>query len=380
MKQLMLIVCVVLGSFASVSFARTSESQHQSIETTPTIQLALLLDTSGSMDGLIDQARNQLWQVVNQFANVSKAGVRPRLEVALFEYGNDRLSAQSGYIRQVTPLTTELDRVSEGLFTLTTSGGSEYCGQVIDTAVNQLQWTQRQGDIRMVLIAGNEPFSQGPVPFKHAIVGAQQRDIVVNTIFAGAAEQGISLGWREGARLAGGEYMSIDQNQKVVHINAPQDEQIAALNQQLNQTYLPYGSEGKVAAQRQAEQDSQSGNISAGLLAKRAKSKASGFYRNESWDLVDAVAEKDVAVAELAEESVPEPMKPMSVEQREQFVAEKAAERKRLQQRIVELTEARDAYVAKVRSEMVQQNTMDEALTAAIKKQVKRKDYRLEPL
>src|SRR3954471_19366582 len=88
----------------------------------PLIQLALLLDTSNSMDGLIDQARSQLWTVVNHLAKTRKDGQTPRLEVALYEYGNDGLAADSGYVRQVLAFTEDLDSVSEKLFGLRTNG------------------------------------------------------------------------------------------------------------------------------------------------------------------------------------------------------------------------------------------------------------------
>ena len=97
----------------------------------PRIQVAILLDTSNSMDGLIDQTRNQLWQVVNEFASARQNGVAPILEIALFEYGNDNNSRSSGYVRKLSAFTRELDQVSEGLFSLTTNGGNEYCGFAI---------------------------------------------------------------------------------------------------------------------------------------------------------------------------------------------------------------------------------------------------------
>ena len=97
----------------------------------PRIQVAILLDTSNSMDGLIDQTRNQLWQVVNEFASARQNGVTPILEIALFEYGNDNNAHKSGYVRMLHAFTRELDQVSEGLFSLTTSGGNEYCGFAI---------------------------------------------------------------------------------------------------------------------------------------------------------------------------------------------------------------------------------------------------------
>src|SRR5439155_15224684 len=129
----------------------------------PLIQLAILLDTSGSMDGLIDQARSQLWTIVNHLARTKKNGQTPRLEVALYEYGNDGLTRESGWVRQVLPLGEDLDAVSEKLFALRTNGGSEFCGKVIDTSLKELKWSETAGVYKTIFIAGNEPCTQGNV-------------------------------------------------------------------------------------------------------------------------------------------------------------------------------------------------------------------------
>lgn len=97
------------------------------------IQVALLLDTSNSMDGLIDQAKSRLWNIVNTLTTVKYNGQAPQVEIALYEYGNDGLKDEN-YIRQITPLTQDLDLVSEKLFALRTNGGNEYCGAVIRDA------------------------------------------------------------------------------------------------------------------------------------------------------------------------------------------------------------------------------------------------------
>src|SRR5262245_12214456 len=106
----------------------------------PVVQLVLLLDTSNSMDGLIEQAKSQLWKIVNEFITAKQNGQRPDLQVALFEYGKSSLSAKGGYIRMVQPLTNDLDKISEELFALRTNGGEEYCGWVIQEAVQRLGW------------------------------------------------------------------------------------------------------------------------------------------------------------------------------------------------------------------------------------------------
>jgi len=101
------------------------------------IMLALLLDTSNSMDGLIDQAKSQLWKIVNELASARcHDGSRPKIRIALYEYGNDGLPSSEGYIRHVSPLTDDLDLILKGCFSLKTYGGNEFCGQVIKTSLH----------------------------------------------------------------------------------------------------------------------------------------------------------------------------------------------------------------------------------------------------
>lgn len=348
----------------------------------PKIQLAILLDTSGSMDGLIDQTRNQLWQVVNEFSSVKKNGVTPILEVALFEYGNDGNSRDTGFVRMLNNFTRELDEVSEGLFSLTTNGGSEYCGFAIKTAVLSLNWSHSPHDIKTIFIAGNEPFTQGPVNYRDALILASQHGIAINTIHAGDHQLGIDTGWQAGASLAGGDYMSIDANRRTVHIIAPQDKRISELNSQLNNTYVPYGKQGAEKSRRQYTQDNESQKISAGLLAKRARTKSSSYYSNAKWDLVDAIEEGEVddqALANIDESNLPSAMQQMSIKEKKSYVLKKSDKRKAIKKEILTLSKARDGYVAKQNKQLAaSEPTMSDALAQAIKKQAKQKNYQFE--
>ncbi len=386
------VLSVLLVSMSHTILAKTVETQGEqalSVEvnniqpiTAPRIQLAILLDTSSSMDGLIDQTRNQLWQVVNEFSTATQNGVKPILEVALFEYGNDSLAEKKGFIRRLNQFTRELDKVSEGLFSLTTNGGEEFCGFAIQEAVNSLQWSDVDSDIKTIFIAGNEPFTQGPVNYQSALELAKQRGIAINTIHAGDHQEGIDTGWQSGAVLAGGSYMSIDANQQVVHIESPQDVHIALLNKKLNDTYIPYGEKGAENKSRQLEQDKESSTISAGLMSKRARSKSSSFYSNSKWDLVDALKEGEVAeeaLAVMAPAALPEPMKNMTASERKQYVAEKAEERSRINKEIVTLSKSRDAFVAKQKqAQAAAEPSMGDALTKAVRQQAEQKDFIFE--
>ena len=255
-----LLAIAAVMAFNSRSPAELS-SAHTEANKDQTIMLALLLDTSNSMDGLIDQAKSQLWKIVNELAAAKTSnGSRPNITIALYEYGNDGLPALEGYIRQVSPFTQDLDVISEKLFALTTNGGNEFCGHVIKTSLNQLAWSSSPEDVKMIFIAGNESFTQGEVPYRAACSMAKEKNVIVNTIFCGNFSEGVESGWKTGAVITGGSYMSIEQNNRTVYIPTPYDEKIEAMNERLNNTYVFYGKEGSARKQLQSLQDKNAGS------------------------------------------------------------------------------------------------------------------------
>ena len=340
----------------------------------PVVKIALLLDTSNSMDGLINQAKSQLWDIVNQFA-YAKCGnnSRPGLQIALYQYGNDDLASQEGYVQQVLGFSSDLDEISSKLFSLTTNGGEEFCGQVIHQSLRQLDWGKNEDDLKMIFIAGNEPFTQGKKDFRESVINAKEKDVIVNTIFCGSYTQGISTHWQEGALLGGGEYMAIDHNRQVVHIKTPYDEIIIRLNARLNNTYVSYGAMGVSSMEKQVEQDSEAMVLQEVVAVKRAVSKSSQFYNNAEWDLVDASSRKDFDLAKIKKETLPESLQGKSEGQIKVFLAEKKAERQKVQKEIQEANAKREAYLAKQQKN--ETGELEQAMLHAIKKQASRKNF-----
>lgn len=342
------------------------------------VKIALLLDTSNSMDGLINQAKAQLWDVVNKFTH-AKCGndARPKLEIALYQYGNDNLSSREGYIQQVLNFSSDLDEISEKLFSLTTNGGEEYCGEVINTSLKQLDWGKNPDNLKMIFIAGNEPFTQGKLNYKDAATDAKEKDIIVNTIFCGSYEQGINTEWKNGANLTGGEYMAIDHNRQVVHIDTPYDDIIIKLNSKLNKTYVSYGALGKSKRRAQAAQDANAMEMEKGVAVKRAASKSSRLYKNSTWDMVDASEDKDFDLSKIERDVLPEELKGKSTKEMEAYIQLKKTERSQIQKEIQELSTKREAFISKNQKEG-SKGELENALLEAIQKQAAQKNYKWE--
>jgi hypothetical protein len=344
------------------------------VSDTPVVQIAVLLDTSSSMSGLIEQAKTQLWKLVNEFITAKQDGKTPVVQVALYEYGKDALNAKEHWIRQIEPLTRDLDKVSEELFALTTNGGEEYCGAVIKRATIDLAWDANPKVYKAIFIAGNEPFTQGPVDSKKSCQEAIAKGIIVNTIHCGGEAQGIAEHWNQGALLADGKYLVIDQNQAIVHIEAPQDKEIVKLNEELNKTYINYGAAAPAAKARQAAQDGNAtSKAESGAAVQRTLTKVSANYFNGAWDLVDACKQKDFDIAKVNEADLPEEMKKMSADERKAYITKKTAEREEIQKKVLALNKEREAYVATQRKESSKNDTLDTAMSRALRTQAEKK-------
>jgi hypothetical protein len=364
-----LFLSIGLMSFHPVKEANPGKDQN--------IQLALLLDTSNSMDGLIEQAKSQLWKIVNELAAAKCGdGTQPNIKIALYEYGNDGLPSSEGYIRMVSSFTNDLDLISEKLFSLRTNGGNEYCGHVIQTSLRQLNWSASGNDLKMIFIAGNEPFTQGSVSYRIAGGVAKEKGVVVNTIFCGNFEEGINTSWKDGADITGGSYMSIETNKKTIYVATPFDDKIADCNDRLNKTYIYYGSQGRSKKEAQVMQDNNAATYGQSNVVERAVSKSSKVYDNRSWDLVDASKESEKAIAEADEETLPAEMKGMNAAQRKAYVARKAEERAAIQTEIQTLNKKRQEYIIANTPKDSEEGSLDAAMLRAIRSQAKVKNLK----
>ncbi len=344
-----------------------------------TVQIALILDTSSSMDGLINQARSHLWKMVDDMGKMTRTvdgktrGVR--IELALYEYGNTTLDAKTGFIRQVLPFTSDLDKVAEQLDGLFTRGGDEFAGQVIQTAVNDLRWSKDPDALRFVFLAGNETFNQGPVSAAAAMELAASKDIAVQLIHCG----GQDATWSAASKLAMSDLMTIDQDRVATHIPAPQDAEILQLGGQLNSTYIAYGAEGQASLARQANADASSAKLGAKVALERSQMKSKKGYSNDRWDVVDAVEKDGNWLANAKDADLPEELRGKTLDEKKAVVAAKAGERAALKAKIARLEKERAAFIEaeRARQKTVDAPSLESEMLKGTKKTAAKKGYKL---
>jgi len=365
----------ILINLLSILFISAQLMAHQPTDGKRLIQIAILLDTSNSMDGLIDQAKAQLWNIANEITNAEQDGKTVDFQFALYEYGNDNIPEYKNHVRKVVGFTEDMDLISSHLFALKTRGGQEYCGQVIHNSISELEWRKDAG-MKAIYIAGNESFAQGNFPYAVSCKEAKNKDIVINTIFCGDFEQGINLKWNDGSSLSLGTYNHINQNSETVHFDTPYDDDISMLNQKLNETYISFSEEGRRYKLNQSTQDLNAGQYGRANAAKRAIFKSKSNYKNESWDVIDAEkAGKDIF---QYNDKLPESLKSTSKKELLEKISELGKTRASIQADISCLAKEREAYLEKMRKEASIENPFEASILNSLRKQLLSSGFKIK--
>jgi len=356
-------------NFSSTSNHETSIEIPKQSKNNPKIQAAILLDVSNSMDGLIEQAKAQLWTMVNTMGKAKCNGETPQIEIALYEYGRDNNDVRKGYIKQITPFTSDLDGLSQKLFQLTTNGGEEYCGHVIHTSLNELKWDSASSNYKVIFISGNEDFLQGNVSYTLACTEAKKKGVIVNTIYCGDRLEGIKLHWNLLGECGNGSFTNINSNAKPEDIPTPYDSTLITLNNKLNGTYIYYGAGGKGKKQLQGSMDAANTSVNAYVGVNRAVSKAnSKAYNNSGWDLVDAKEADNKALDKIDYKTLPDSLQKKSKAELETIVNQKSTERAGIQKEMQDINKKREAYIAEEKIKKAKAGNNSQTLESEVEK------------
>ena len=333
----------------------------------PRIEAAFVLDTTGSMSGLIEGAKRKIWSLANRMTD-AQDGVD--LRIALVGY-RDRGDA---YVTKLHDLDGDIDSVHANLLAFHADGGGdgpESVNQALHEAVTRLSWSTGAHVYRVVFLVGDAPphldYVQD-VHFEKTVAEAARRNIVINTIQCGDWTETRSV-WRRIAALGEGEYAAIAADGGMLAVVTPMDGELTRLQAELAATVIPYGSTSERDELR--EKVSVSEKVDSSVVASRLSylSKKGGSVVSGRSDLVDAVAAGDVEPEELSAEALPEPMRAMSPAQRRAHVTKQVERRRELNEQVTEVVKKREAYLDARRAEPEQEDAFDTKVFRAVKSQ-----------
>lgn len=342
----------------------------------PRVDLVFVLDTTGSMGGLIQTAKDKIWSIATTMARAQPA---PEIRIGLVAY-RDR---GDRYVTQVFDLTQDLDSMYAHLMDFQADGGGdgpEAVNQALHDAVSRLSWNTQADTYKAVFLVGDAPPHldyQDDVQYPATVALARQRGIVINTIQCG--NQGDTVQpWRQIAALGAGDYLKVDQDGGALALNTPFDETLARLSARLDETRLYYGDE-KVQAEKRAKLAATSkleAAASPAVKARRAAFNASASGAANllgDRELVDEVASGRVRLEDIRQDELPAPLKAMAPEAQSSYLREHAAQRAEIKKEMADVAAKRDAWLGEqVAKSGGASDTLDAKLFGTLRKQAKR--------
>lgn len=338
----------------------------------PVVDVVFVLDTTGSMSGLIQTAKDKIWSIASTMASAQPT---PEIRIGLVGY-RDRGDA---YVTRVVDLDADLDSVYAALMDFQAGGGGdtpESVNAALHDAVNNMSWSQRDQAYQVIFLVGDAPphMDYNETRYPEIIATAREKGIVINTIQCGELASTIDP-WTTIASLGGGNFFQVEQSGGAVAVETPFDTEIATLSARLDKTRLYYGSadEMEKAEEKMAAAADIAAKASVASRARRGVFNAAAGGRENllgDQELVAAVVSGEVSLEELDKDVLPEVLKPMAPAAQESYVAELAEERADLQARIRQLANERSQFIAKkVKVAGGHEDSLDQRLYDTVREQ-----------
>jgi Mg-chelatase subunit ChlD len=338
-----------------------------------TLEMVFVLDTTGSMSGLIDAAKQRIWGIIN---DVMQKPSKPRVRVGLVAYRDNG----DEYVTKILPITEDLDKAYTTLMDYNAGGGGdtpENVRKALAEGVRSAGWSvSKKGLAQIVFLVGDAPpqnYEQEPDVLV-TTAEAVRKNMIVNTIQCGNQDDTRQI-WQTIAVRGEGKYFAIAQDGGVQAISTPYDTKLAELAAKLGKTYVTYGRKEDRAKNTTAQVAAESRittDAAMGAQAERALNKAVNSYQYAG-DLVQDVENATVKIEDIKTENLPEDLQKLSVAERRKAIEKRIAERKTIRAEIVTLSKQRDEFIAAERKKKGASNGFDTAVAAALKEQLLKK-------
>ena len=348
------------------------------------MEMVFVLDTTGSMGGLLTGAKERIWGIVNEVMQTSSVS---SVKVGLVAY-RDR---GDQYITQVLPLTEDLDKVYSTLMTYDAQGGGdepEDVRRALAEGVAKAGWSQpAPGHAQILFLVGDAPphdYTDEPDTLTTADLAVKQ-GIIVNTIQCGNSVATEHV-WEAIARRGQGQYFLIPQNGGVQTVLTPYDDELSELGGRLGKTYLAYGGgAGKDGEDFRAMQKGMMDSVEYSISTRSAPSAAAERSVNKALnskayigDLLQDIENGSIKFDSVKTEDLPSELQKLSVEERTKYIENRLADRAEIRKQIMALSKQRTEYIAAEQKKRKggAQNGFDVAVSAALREQLAKKGIR----
>ncbi len=373
-KLLALALCVMTGmvvvfypdSFIDAKSIAVPTINQNAVPVSPTnsspaIDVVFVLDTTSSMGGMIEAAKEKIWSIASTMASAEPAPTIRMGIVAFRDRGDD-------YVTKVIPLTHDLDSAYATLMDFKAEGGGdgpESVNKALFDAVNAMSWSTDDKTYKAIFLVGDASphMDYNEVRYPEVLAQARQKNIVVNSVQCGT-DSLAATAWQQIAQLGYGEYFQVEQDGSAVAMATPFDEKIAALSLELDKTRLFYGNaeEQKKYRSKLAAAEKLRADASVAAQARRGVFNSSDSGRKNfagESDLIDDIASGKTTLADIKKEELPAPIRALPTAQQAAVITDMKKQREELAAEIQKLAERRQDYIE---TELAKKGGEDEAL------------------
>jgi len=354
MKNTALLLSVLISTAAFADDKKPAKPAK--VEKKPRIEVCFVLDTTGSMGGLIAGAKQKIWAVANMMISGKP---KPESHIGLIGY-RDKGDA---YVTKTYPLSEDIDDIYAKLTAFQAQGGGdtpEAVNQALHEAVHKMKWSKNEDVLKVIFLVGDAPphmdYEQD-VKYTVTCQQAAKADIIINTIQCGSRGDTTPV-WKEIAAKAEGKFNQILQDGGVLAMATPFDKEIAEHNVSLNATVTGYGT---VVMQRRAYSKAKNAIASP---KEAAADRATYFFNAASpaltsapvisggGDLTELLANKKIKLEDIEEKKLPEKVRKMKPQEREAYLRKQVEERNKVQAELKGLLKKRTDFIAKKNAEL----------------------------
>jgi len=362
-----------------IACSQTLPAKTGTPEAKPRIEVCFVLDTTGSMGGLIEGAKQKIWSIANEMISAKPT---PELKLGLVGY-RDR---GDEYVVKSFKLTDDIDSIYAHLHDFEAAGGGdtpESVNEALAEAIEKMPWSQDRKVLKIIFLVGDAPphmdYADGP-KYPELCRIAAKKDLIINTVQCGNIAEATPI-WQEIAKLSEGSYVAIAQSGNVAVIATPMDDKLAKLNKQIGATLIPYGDADlrREVNAKQAFAESAPGSAAADRLSYNARTRKGVQGRGE---LLDALASNEIKLEAIDKKQLPPEFQKLTKQEMEVRIAKTRSERAALQKDIQDLAQKRDAYIQAENKRLLEAGKgdgFDEKVAETIHQQAERKGISYTP-
>ena len=337
------LLSIILAVSAMLSFWHLSSATTvPTRQSKPRIEVCFVLDTTGSMGGLIEGAKQKIWSIAKEMISAQPT---PELKLGLIGY-RDR---GDEYVVKSFSLTDDIDAIYGHLREFQAAGGGdapESVNEALAEAIHKMPWSSDKRVLKIIFLVGDAPphmdYPNSP-KYPDLCREAVKKDLIINTIQCGEMAETKPI-WQEIAKISEGSYVGISQSGNVAVISTPMDKELSRLNERISATLIPYG-DSKLQAEVHAKYVAAKSAPVSAMADRLTYNSKTGRAMQGRGELVDALNDKTLKLDDIDQKQLPAEFQNLDRNELQKRIGKARDERADLQKQIVELSKKREAYI-----------------------------------